>query len=297
MQLKRVLITGANSYIGTNVEKWLMKEPENFYVETLDMRDPNWKDFDFSKFDVVFHVAGIAHVSTKKSMKDLYFKVNRDLTIETAIKAKESGVKQFIFMSSMIVYNSKETRITLETKPNPDNFYGFSKLQAEEGILPLQSDSFNVCILRPPMIYGPGSKGNLPKLVELVSKIRVFPMLNNSRSILFVSNLQRIVSTSINLNLTGVFLLKNEFNPSTTELVSSIMRVKSKKMLLLWVPSFMYKMLMHCSYSILKAFDSYYYDFDCSLMGLDGRTYKIEMIAFHESLLDTYGTSNENTSN
>jgi nucleoside-diphosphate-sugar epimerase len=75
--LKRVLITGANSYVGTNVEKWLMKEPDKFYVETLDMKDPNWRNFDFSKFDVVFHVAGIAHVSTKKSMKDLYYKVNQ----------------------------------------------------------------------------------------------------------------------------------------------------------------------------------------------------------------------------
>ena len=92
------------------------------------MKDPNWKEFDFSRFDVVFYVAGIAHVSTRMSMKDLYFKVNRDLTIETAKKAKESGVKQFIFMSSMIVYNSSETRITHETKPNHDKFYGLSKL-------------------------------------------------------------------------------------------------------------------------------------------------------------------------
>ena len=121
--MKRVLITGANSYVGTNVEKWLMKEPDKYYVETLDMIDPNWRDFDFSRFDVVFHVAGIAHVSAKKSMKDLYFKVNRDLAIATAVKAKESGTKQFIFMSSMIVYSSSEAKITLETNPNPDNFY------------------------------------------------------------------------------------------------------------------------------------------------------------------------------
>jgi UDP-glucose 4-epimerase len=129
--MKKILITGANSYVGTNVEKWLMKEPDKYYVETLDMKDSNWKKFDFSIFDVVFHVAGIAHVTNKKNMADLYFKVNRDLTIDVAKKSKISGVKQFIFMSSMIVYNSGETRITLETKPNPDNFYGQSKLDAE----------------------------------------------------------------------------------------------------------------------------------------------------------------------
>ena len=81
--MKRVLITGANSYVGTNVEKWLMKEPDKYYVETLDMKDPNWREFDFSKFDVVFHVAGIAHVSKKKSLKELYYKVNTNITVKT----------------------------------------------------------------------------------------------------------------------------------------------------------------------------------------------------------------------
>ena len=217
--MKRVLITGANSYVGTNVEKWLMNEPENFYVETLDMRDPNWKDFDFSKFDVVFHVAGIAHVSTKKSMKDLYFKVNRDLTIETAKKAKESGVKQFIFMSSMIVYNSKETKITKDTKPNPDNFYGLSKLQAEEGILPLQSESFNVVVLRPPMIYGVGSKGNFPKLKKLASKTPIFPKIKNKRSMLFIDNLCNAIHHLINNQKSGIFFPQNKDYSCTSDIV------------------------------------------------------------------------------
>ena len=168
--MKRVLITGANSYVGTSVEKWLMKEPNNYYVETLDMQDPNWVNFDFTKFDVVFHVAGIAHVSKKKSMEDLYYKVNRDLTIQTAEIAKSSGVKQFIFMSSMIVYNSKESQICSNTKPNPDNYYGLSKLQAEECLEKLQINDFKIAIVRPPMIYGPNSKGNFPKLVSLAKK-------------------------------------------------------------------------------------------------------------------------------
>jgi len=131
MSIKRVLITGSNSYVGTTVEKWLMKEPDQFYVETISVRGEAWKSFDFSKFDVVFHVAGIAHIKKTKKNKDLYFKVNKDLAFEVAEKAKDSGVSQFIFMSSMIVYNSKETKITKDTIPNPDNFYGKSKLEAE----------------------------------------------------------------------------------------------------------------------------------------------------------------------
>ena len=114
-------------------------------------------------------------------MKDLYFKVNRDLTIETAKKAKESGVKQFIFMSSMIVYSSRETRINKETKPNPDNFYGKSKLQAESEITKLNDTNFSVCILRPPMIYGKGSKGNFKKMINMVQISRIFPDFKNKK--------------------------------------------------------------------------------------------------------------------
>lgn len=217
--MKKILITGANSYVGTNVEKWLMKEPDKYYVETLDMKDPNWKDFDFSKFDVVFHVAGIAHVSTKKNMKDLYFKINRDLTIETAKIAKESRVKQFIFMSSMIVYNSREKNITFDTKAKPDNFYGLSKLHAEQGILPLQSDIFNVCVLRPPMIYGPGSKGNFPKLIKLSKKTPVFPSISNERSMLYIDNLTETLKHIINNDLNGTYYPQNNKYSCTSEIV------------------------------------------------------------------------------
>src|SRR6056297_1230510 len=159
--MKKILITGANSYIGTSVEKWLLKEPEKYKVDTLDMKNHSWKEKDFSGYDVVFHVAGIAHVSSDPKMEDLYYKVNRDLAIETAEKAKKDGVKQFIFMSSIIVYGNSDIKngvITINTIPKPANFYGNSKLQAEESILPLADESFKIIILSPPMIYGKGSK-------------------------------------------------------------------------------------------------------------------------------------------
>lgn len=277
--MKRVLITGANSYVGTNVEKWLMKEPENFYVETLDMRDPNWKNFDFSKFDVVFHVAGIAHVSTKKSMKDLYFKVNRDLTIETAIKAKESGVKQFIFMSSMIVYNSKETRITKDTKPNPDNFYGLSKLQAEEGIFPLQSETFNVVVLRPPMIYGPNSKGNFLTLIKITNAIRVIPKYINRRSVLFINNLSIIVKHVIEKNVMGVFVICNDSTISTAYLIKIILFVQNKKSVQTSLFNPLIKTLTAVTRAFKKVFGDFYYicrDFD-----------QIELIDFEQSIKES----------
>ena len=107
--MKKVLITGKDSYIGISLEQWLMKEPDNYQVDTVDMKDESWKEKDFSEYDTVFHVAGIAHVSSDPKMEELYYKVNRDLTIETAKKAKAEGVKQFIFMSSIIVYGDSSS--------------------------------------------------------------------------------------------------------------------------------------------------------------------------------------------
>ncbi|WP_259458607.1 NAD-dependent epimerase/dehydratase family protein [Streptococcus iniae] len=101
--MKKVLITGANSYIGTSLEKWLQQSEEQYHVDTLDMIDPNWKTFDFSPYDSIFHVAAIVHKNEKQMNSDLYEKVNTKLPIELATIAKHSGLRQFIFLSSMSV--------------------------------------------------------------------------------------------------------------------------------------------------------------------------------------------------
>lgn len=230
--MKRILITGKNSYIGISVEDWLKREPEKYFVETLDMKGESWKEFDFSKFDVVFHVAGIAHVSTEPKMDSLYYKVNRDLTIEVANKSKQSGVKQFIFMSSIIVYgDSKSSKrvISKDTIPTPSNFYGKSKLEAEEGILPLQSDGFNVVILRPPMIYGKGSKGNYPRLAKLAKVTPVFPDFSNERSMLYIGNLCEFIKVIVDYDETGIFFPQNKEYVSTSDLVKTIADVHHHK--------------------------------------------------------------------
>jgi len=230
--MKKVLITGANSYIGTSVEKWLIKEPENYQVNTIDMQDGNWRDYDFSPYDVIFHVAGIAHVSADPKLKDLYYKVNTDLTIETAKKAKNEKVKQFIFMSSIIVYgdsSAKNRVITRDTVPTPSNFYGDSKLQAEKGIVPLRDENFKVVILRPPMIYGPGSKGNYPRLSKLAQKTPIFPDFPNQRSMLFIDNLSEFIKLMIINEESGLFFPQNMEYFSTTELVRQIAKVYNHK--------------------------------------------------------------------
>jgi UDP-glucose 4-epimerase len=280
--MKRVLITGKNSYVGTNVEKWLMKEPNKYYVETISLRDPSWKDFDFSKFDIVFHVAGIAHVSKKKSMEDLYYKVNKDLTIQTAKIAKSSGVKQFIFMSSMIVYNSKESQISSSTKPNPDNYYGLSKLHAEEGLEILQSKEFRIAIIRPPMIYGPNSKGNFTKLISLAQKTPIFPRYDNKRSMLYIDNLSNSIKYLIDNFSNGLFFPQNKEYVNTKEVISMTKKIIHKK---LWITRlfnpFIYLLKNRISL-VNKMFSDSYYDFDMSTSIISS-----SIVNFRESLLMT----------
>lgn len=229
--MKKILITGANSYIGTSFEKYIYGNyPDEYQIDTLDMMDPNWKEYDFSGYDSIFHVAGIAHAdvgNVSKETKKLYYRVNCDLAYETALKAKKSKVKQFIYMSSIIVYGEsapygKTKIITKDTQPEPANSYGDSKLQAEIKLLPLQDDSFNLVIIRPPMIYGKGSKGNYLMLSKLAKKLPVFPKINNQRSMLYVENLCEFVRLMISNNAQGIYYPQNSEYASTTTIVKTI---------------------------------------------------------------------------
>lgn len=275
--MKKVLITGANSFVGTNIEKWLLKTADEFQVDTVDTMNDAWKQADFTKYDTVFHVAGIAHVAPKPEMAPLYYKVNRDLTIEIAKWAKEQGVKQFIFMSSGIVYKASKSLKgdvkTIDTKPQPNDFYGDSKLQAENGLKELDSPSFKVCILRPPMIYGPGNKGNLPRLGWLATKVPVFPAWHNKRSMLYVENLAEFVKQAILRELQGIFFPQNAEYSDTVEIVRQFAKEHGHKIWIsklfnpfVWIGSFFLP-------AIPKMFsDSYYvqemskYDFDYQLV-------------------------------
>ena len=280
--MKNVLITGAGSFVGTNVEKWLVKEPDLFKVDTVDTMNYEWTKANFRRYDTVFHVAGIAHVDPKPFMAPLYYKVNRDLT-------KEMGVKQFIFMSSGIVYHVsrslKPNIITPDTEPGPNDFYGDSKLQAENGLKELECDTFKVCILRPPMIYGPGNKGNLPRLAWLATKVPVFPAWHNKRSMLHVNNLAEFVKQLIVREMSGTFHPQNADLSDTVEIVRAVAKEKGHKIWItkllnpfVWLGSFFFS-------PIPKMFaDSYYvpemskFDFDYqvisfadSIKGLDAR--------------------------
>lgn len=231
--MKRILITGAGSYIGTKVESWLKQWPEEFQVDAIDTIDGHWKQADFSKYDVVYNVAGIAHVKAAAGEGPLYYAINRDMVIEIAKAAKAAGVKQFIHMSSMIVYKEVKTlegkQIHKDTVPSPNGFYGDSKLQGEIGIRELDCPSFKVCILRPPMIYGPGCKGNFPRLVWLAQKTPVFPAWHNKRSMLYIDNLCEFVKQVILHEVEGVVYPQNDAYADTVEIIRYYAKANGKR--------------------------------------------------------------------
>lgn len=238
---KRVLITGAGSYIGQSFIDYAKKYyPENFEIDELDMMGDAWRECDFSNYDIVYHVAGIAHAdvgNVSEDTKEKYYAVNTDLTIEVAQKAKAEKVKEFIFMSSMIVYGEsapygKKKEIDEHTVPAPANFYGDSKLQADVAVRELADDSFKVIVLRPPMIYGRGSKGNYPVLAKLAKKLPVFPDVDNERSMLYIENLceflcQVMLVREIKQNAT-VLIPQNAEWTNTSAMVEEIAKVNGK---------------------------------------------------------------------
>ena len=245
---RKVLITGAGSYIGEMFEKYAQEYyTDNFIIDTLDMLNPDWSSTDFSQYDIVYHVAGIAHAdvgNVSEEIKAKYYEVNTDLTVKVAEKAKEEGVKEFIFMSSMIVYGESapygtEKVINEYTVPVPANFYGDSKLQADVAVRDLADDSFKVLVLRPPMIYGKGSKGNYPILAKLAQKLPVFPDVENTRSMLHIDNLCEFLCQLMlikNISENAVVLIpQNKEWTRTSEMVSEIAEVSKKHIQLLKV--------------------------------------------------------------
>ena len=271
--MKKVLITGANSYIGTSVEKYITDHyPEECSFDTVDMIDVSWREKDFSGYDVIFHVAGIAHSDSGKISEEkakLYYSVNTDLTIETAKKAKADGVKQFIFMSSAIVYGEsskvgKKKMITRDTPVSPANAYGDSKVRAEKGIIPLADESFKICILRPPMIYGKGCKGNYQTLRKFALKLKFFPYVKNERSMLYIENLCEFVRLMVLNEESGVFFPQNSEYTNTSEMVKMIAAANGRKLHLIHGFGWAVKFLGLFTGLVKKAFGCLTYDKEMS---------------------------------
>ena len=278
--MKKILITGAGSYVGESVRKYILSTSTDYQIDAVDTMGDNWKKADFSQYDVVYHVAGIAHVNADPKMEALYYKVNCDLTIEVAKHAKAAGVKQFIFMSSQIVFHESQSLktevLTSETQENPNGFYGDSKLQAELGIKPLEDENFKVCILRPCMIYGPNAKGNFPRLAKLACKTPIFPCWHNKRSMLYIDNLAEFVKQAVLRELSGTFYPQNRELADTVEIIRFFAKAAGHRIWItrllnpfVWLGSFILQ-------PINKMFATYYYDPKMSKMDFDYQLVSLE---------------------
>lgn len=230
--MKRILITGKNSYVGTSLKNWIIREPNKYKVDSISLRDGSWKEKDFSVYDVVFHVAGIAHIKETEDNKQLYYKVNRDLAYEVAKKSKQDGVKQFIFLSSMSVYGIENGIIDKDTPLNAKHAYGNSKIEAESLINKLEDESFIIATLRPPMVYGKGCKGNYPRLAGLALKTPIFPNIDNKRSMIYIDNLSEFVKKLIDNQSAGLFFPQNSEYVNTSQMVRLIAEVHGKKIIM-----------------------------------------------------------------
>ncbi len=227
----KILIAGAHSFIGTSVERWLLKDKDKFKVSTASTFNEEWKRLDFTKYDVVINVAGIAHRRITPDMEPLFYRVNRDLAIELCQRAKESGVKQYIYLSSMNVYGDMNEIIKKDTKPVPKNFYGMSKLQADMGIQAMNNEQFKVVSIRPPVVYGRGCKGNFVKLEKLTKVTPIFPEYHNKRSLIYIDNLCEFIKLMILNAEAGVFHPQNREYISTTGIVKEMAAVNHRKIL------------------------------------------------------------------
>lgn len=282
--MKKILITGINSFVGSSVKQYLEQWPELYQIEALSIRNNAWLNIDFSAFDVVYHVAGLAHSDVGKlseSEKAKYYEINTNLTIQIAEKAKNAGVRQFIFMSSSCVYGDsspigKEKLISAETPCTPANIYGDSKMQAEIGLSELADESFKVVILRCPMIYGKNGKGNFLALESLALKLPLFPKVHNARSMLYVKNLAAFVRLMIDNDESGIFWPCNREKSNTSELVRLIALCHGKRIILVPGTTWMLKLLAPMTGLVNKAFGNLCYEDSLGDYPEEYRLYSLE---------------------
>lgn len=231
--MKKILITGQRSYVGVSLKKWLENDPYNYQVEMIDLKKNEWRENDFSQFNVVFHAAAVVHKKESPDMRDLYFKVNRDLTLEVAKKAKDAGVTQFIFMSTMAVYGKegelgKEIIINKNTPTKPKTLYGISKLEAEMELKKMADTAFNVVVLRPPMIYGLNCPGNYAKLEKIALISPLFPFIDNKRSMLHIDKLCQFVQKIIDDEAHGLYFPQDDEYINTSLMVKGLAEKNGK---------------------------------------------------------------------
>lgn len=267
--MKRILLTGARGYIASSFREW-MKSCDEYEINAISVQGSQWKEEDFSGYDVLVHTAGIAHVDEKKKgksgyheKKETYYAVNTDLTIALARKAKSEGIGQFIYLSSMIVYGEsrlgEEKVIDSCTGPAPFGYYGDSKLRAETGLEALMDDRFLVAILRLPMVYGKNCKGNYRRLERLAGWTPVFPDYYNRRSMLEIRRLCQYIRQAVDKGASGIYHPQDEAYHGTADIMRQLAAEKGRRIVFTGVFNPLISVLGKYVRAVNKAFGTMVY--------------------------------------
>lgn len=257
--MAKVLITGANSFVGSNYKKY----SKNSVIEEISLFDHNPANIEFGKYDVVLHLVAIVHQS-KKISESKYFEINKELCLQTAINAKNAGIKQFVFLSTVKVYGRYQPgkgSWNESSVCDPEDGYGKSKYAAEVALKELDDNNFTVSIVRTPLVYGEDVKANMRSIIKLVERFSILPLgkINNKRSFTSIENLVAFIDRIIEKRASGVFIAKDEEALSTTELVNFISESLGKKLILITIPKFIINLV---TFIYPRIFDRLYGSFE-----------------------------------
>lgn len=244
----KILVTGASGYIGHSFIHYFAKK---YDFTTFSLLHDSLDDINFENIDTVLHCAALVHQKINHPYAK-YLEVNTSYPVALAKKAKENGVKQFVFLSTIAVYGEIDGVIKENTACNPTTFYGRSKLEAEKLLHELNDDTFTVSVIRPTMVYGKNAPGNIDSLVKLVKKMPFLPFgkIKNERSFVYIGNLCYLIDTLMQQRQSGVFLASDDNPISTSRLIEQISNALGKKVCLMKIPLFgkvlkMIKPLLH----------------------------------------------------
>lgn len=282
--MKKILLIGKNGYVGTSFKSYMRKYRE-YKIDSVSSRNYEWEKLDFSNYDAIFNVSGLAHANAKQASDKLYFEVNGKLPFEIAKKAKEEKVPLYIHMSSMIVFGNmselgRSKVIRDNTIPQPDGVYGKSKLMSENLLHTLEDETFQVAIVRPPLIYGENARDNFPRLVKFALKSPIFPELYNEQSMIYIDNLCELVHLIIDNQKGGVYCPQQKEYIRTSKIVKDIAREGKHKILLTKVFNPALRVLSRKVGFIQKAFGSIVYDMKLS----DCFEWKYCVVDYNESI-------------
>lgn len=236
-----IIITGATGFVGQNLTSYL--NSHNISTQALSLRDSTWRNSFPKRGDALIHLAGKAHDTANTSDDEEYFKINYDLTLTLFDEFLKSDIKDFFYFSSVkAVADTVNGCLDEIVEGKPATAYGKSKLKTEQYLLsqtlPNQKRLF---IIRPCMIHGPGNKGNLNLLYNVVRKGIPWPLaeFDNQRSFLSIDNLSYLITQMLLKRElpSGIYNFSDDQTLSTNELVETMSHTLGKKTRLWHIPA------------------------------------------------------------